>query len=448
MNHRMTFRLALTLFVTAVAGAGGSLSAQPGQAFDLDQTGPTTIQGSVSPDGETMVFASDYGGTLNLWLIGSNGRGMRQLTTGGGDDREPAWSPSDSLIAFASKRAGNFDIWTISPAASAPIQVTSDLSNEDQPAWSPDGSKIAFVSDRGGSNDIWLMMADGTGLTRVTSLPGQESHPSFSPDGERLVYSYTAAGSSVLQTVKLDGTGTSALTGGGFRDWFPSWSAAGIAFSSNRSGTFGVWVMNSDGSGERQVPGATSWDPAWTPNGRVTFTEESMGTSSIMMADLQTGEIVPITEILGFAVQIDIHPGEDPNPINLKSDGSVPVAILSSGDLDVPNDLVIDSMTFGRTGDEDSLLFCNQAGEDVNSDGRADLVCHFSAAATALVQGDDVAILRGTRRNGLRVEGRDSVKITPRILGRTAARGAGEGAPAPAKRRANSKRLGPDEREP
>src|SRR5207249_12334770 len=68
-------------------------------------------------------------------------------------------------------------------------------------------------------------------------------------------------------------------------------------------------------------------------------------------------------------VGVDIFPRNTFNPMNPKSRGSIPVAILSSAGFNAPGEIVTDSLTFGRTGDELSLSFCAERGLDVNSDG-------------------------------------------------------------------------------
>jgi len=44
-----------------------------------------------------------------------------------------------------------------------------------------------------------------------------------------------------------------------------------------------------------------------------------------------------------------------------------------------------DSLTFGPTGDEDSLPFCNHHGEDINRDGSEDLISHFFTEETGFI---------------------------------------------------------------
>jgi hypothetical protein len=62
--------------------------------------------------------------------------------------------------------------------------------------------------------------------------------------------------------------------------------------------------------------------------------------------------------------------------INPNSPGTTRVAVLSSPIFDALTQPVISSIRFGVTGTENSIKFCNAGGEDVNGDGRKDLICH------------------------------------------------------------------------
>ncbi len=109
---------------------------------------------------------------------------------------------------------------------------------------------------------------------------------------------------------------------------------------------------------------------------------------------------------------IDIKPGGFPNVINAGSHGKTLVAILSSVTIGAPDEVDRASLTFGRTGDETSLVSCN-AGEDVNGDGRLDLVCRFATALTKFQMGDTEGILKGKTVEGTPIIGSDSVSIVP-----------------------------------
>lgn len=113
---------------------------------------------------------------------------------------------------------------------------------------------------------------------------------------------------------------------------------------------------------------------------------------------------------VAVTVAIDIKPGSVDNPVNTKSKGKIPVAILSSATFDAPALVDTATLTFGRTGDEDSFSHCGGA-EDVNGDTLPDLVCHFSTQAAAFATGDTVGILKGSAIDGSTFQGSDVVFI-------------------------------------
>ena len=109
-------------------------------------------------------------------------------------------------------------------------------------------------------------------------------------------------------------------------------------------------------------------------------------------------------------VPIDIKPGSLPNSINTKSKGKIPVAILSTEAFSAPEKVDKTSLTFGHSGNEQSLAFCNK-GEDVNGDGLLDFVCHFYNQASSFKAGDISGILKGHTVEGVSIIGSDSVNI-------------------------------------
>lgn len=112
-------------------------------------------------------------------------------------------------------------------------------------------------------------------------------------------------------------------------------------------------------------------------------------------------------------IAIDIKPGDNPPSINPRSQGTTPVAILSAPTFNAPLQVDQRSLTFGRTGNEQSLAFCNAGGEDVNGDGLLDLVCHFRTQLTGFQAGDTVGVLKGQNVDHIHITGMDSVRIVP-----------------------------------
>ena len=118
-----------------------------------------------------------------------------------------------------------------------------------------------------------------------------------------------------------------------------------------------------------------------------------------------TPAIVPLN------VAIDIKPGGSSNNINTSSQSLIRVVILSSSDFDAFARVDPSSLTFGRTGDEQSLAFCDASASDANGDGLPDLVCHFFKTLTAFQLGDTVGFLKGRTVDGQPLMGSDAVRV-------------------------------------
>jgi len=167
---------------------------------------------------------------------------------------------------------------------------------------------------------------------------------------------------------------------------------------------------------------ASSYNPAFVTSHGGTV----VSASAALLTGLQAGQSYlnihttqfPGGEMRGFLltpVDISIKPdAAAPVPINTRSRGKIPVAILSTQSFNATSMVDPATVTFGRTGNEQSLDFCNSNGEDVNGDGLIDLVCHFDTELTGFKSGDTLGVLKAkTVQGGLPLVAQEGIVTVP-----------------------------------
>jgi TolB protein len=236
-------------------------------------------------------------------------------------------------------------LFTANPDGSAVRQIThprrfvSDL----EPDWSPDGSRIAFQRiDLNGcgrgceTDEIDVVASNGSGLARLThDSPGKgcvqdgrpaggicRGVPAWSPDGKRIAFQCEVQpsppadlGYGRICVMDANGSNVRELAQtppSGLIDSAPAWSPDGgrIAFGRGVRNQQAIFVMNTDGSGARQL---TPWalragQPDWSPDGkRILFYSNRDGPATVS-ANLYTigadgADLSQLTHARGGAVQ-------------------------------------------------------------------------------------------------------------------------------------------------
>ncbi len=149
-----------------------------------------------SPDGRTVYFMSDRGGTQNIWRKPLQGAAVQVTKFKDGRVLYPTISRDGSVIVFErdmriwrlDTRNGQSTPVNITLRGAAAMPTTRHLSMTDgfsDLALSPDGKKVAFLV-RG---EVFAASAkDGGDARRVTNTAAPESNVSWSKDSKGLIY--------------------------------------------------------------------------------------------------------------------------------------------------------------------------------------------------------------------------------------------------------------------
>jgi Tol biopolymer transport system component len=265
----------------------------------------------LSPDGQTVAFTRWEGETGTLWLINMDGSNERSILGFIKQAKGPDWSPDGSQIVFNFQTGGRTDpktecfglgegkspprppgnatnikvkfgssgaslCWTLPPDPHWGLRVVNlaDGNFKDvdggtyafRPAWDP-GQAWRIISDGGrGLLEVDVNRDYRQGITDEIN----DGSPVFSPDGRYLAVTMGQQGGGPgwdIYRLNTNGTGRVRLTQtplwetatpGNDKAWnnvAPAWSPDGsqIAFLTDRTGRWEIWVMNADGSDQHSL---------------------------------------------------------------------------------------------------------------------------------------------------------------------------------------------------
>lgn len=205
--------------------------------------------------GNRLVYTHSGAGNLDLWQIDLETGARAPVTTNDADDYHPAVSPDGRTVVFASDRSGSPAIWATPIDAELPRRLTSggDL----WPTTSPDGRWVVF--QRGLTDaaveSAWRVPLEGGEAERIG--PAHSYRPVVSPDArfiahywmipERWALTTTAIGSSLPgPALPLSRTHGNRVV-----RWSPDGKA--LAFIDGQGGAANIWLQPLDARPARRL---------------------------------------------------------------------------------------------------------------------------------------------------------------------------------------------------
>jgi Tol biopolymer transport system component len=149
-----------------------------------------TEEPSLSSDGTRVAVTRWMGASRDIWLVDQT-RGNSRVTTDPSGDLMPIWSPDGNTIVFASNRDGPSDLYrTASSGAGQPELLVKSSAVKHPSDWSLDGRVIVYESnDPKTSWDLWtLPVRSGGTATAFLQTEFAEGHGRLSPDGRWMAY--------------------------------------------------------------------------------------------------------------------------------------------------------------------------------------------------------------------------------------------------------------------
>ncbi|MFS4459975.1 M28 family peptidase [Bdellovibrio sp. HCB2-146] len=173
-------------------------------------------------------YSWSFDPSYDIFTSDLNGKNIRRLTKDMGYDAEGSYSPDGQWIAFASNRAGYteklsaedkklfdqdssymMDIYIMKADGTQVKRLTDSKGYDGGPFFSADGKKITWrrFSPNGSTAEIFTMNIDGTEQKQVTNLKSMSWAPFFHPSGDYIIFGSSVLGYSNFELFIVDSEG-------------------------------------------------------------------------------------------------------------------------------------------------------------------------------------------------------------------------------------------------
>ena len=286
--------------------------------FQLTGAGARSVWPRWSPDGRTVAFLRDSGGTeqFGIWTVDRDGEHERELVAAAGmTHRDLAWSADGRTIACVSDHGGAFGVDLIDTTSGARRRLTGG-GTDARPRFSPDGRWIVFDgnrSERRADVDLHLVPFGGgasIALDTRGGLAGESFDARFSPDGRQLAFTTNVRGRREIAVAALDGAAVRTpefLTENPFDESGPLWrpDQRGIIYLHAQDAAVAVhraFTVSHAATPVSDLPGLNAW-PQVGPDSEtiVSAFSSARRPTDVWVRDSVGVEIRPLTDSIRSA---------------------------------------------------------------------------------------------------------------------------------------------------
>ena len=255
-----------------------------------------------SPDGHTLAFIRMAGATSAGYLLDLDENldpqgEPRQLIRSQWNPRSLTWTADGTEIIFDSARGGvasRLMRITVS-GGQQPRPLTSTGQNAMMPAVSREGNRLAFVRNTVAQTNIWRVGVTSPGgqagvPTKFVSSSRLDFDPRYSPDGEKIAFASDRSGNFQIWVSAADGSNARQLTHrfdyAGYPDWSHDGKKIAFAAQTERGKDFDIYVTSARGGVARRLttdPSLDSW-PHWSRDGSWLYFASDRGGGATLTA--------------------------------------------------------------------------------------------------------------------------------------------------------------------
>ena len=279
-------RLLLAFFALAAAGA-------------VADDGPLLLQKpTLSRTHIVFVFAGD------LWSVPREGGDAVRLTSGSGNETDPAFSPDGTRIAFTGEYDGNVDVFVVPASGGMPKRLTWHPAADRVLGWTPDGKRIIFSSSRTAYSrfaEMFTVPAEGGVEEKLPFPSGYEA--SMSADGQSIAYEpigraftmwkkYRGGQTARIWLARLSDSSVTKVPRTNSNDFNPMWAGDRVYFLSDRNGPATLFSYDTKAKTVREAVPNQALDMKSASLGPDAIVYEQFGAISVY--DLKSGKAKPV----------------------------------------------------------------------------------------------------------------------------------------------------------